>query len=162
MPDVIVNTSPLQYLHQIGQLSLLPALYGKVHVPEAVSTELTHGRTLGHDLPDVVALPWAIVCPQPDSARVPFMPGLGPGETEVLVLAIDRMNVLVILDDALARRHAKRLRIRYTGTVGLVIEAKQRGILTAVAPVLDALQARGFWLDASTREAALQRAGERS
>ncbi len=40
MPDVIVNTSPLQYLFQLSLLELLPSLYGQVIVPEAVVLEL--------------------------------------------------------------------------------------------------------------------------
>ena len=44
MPDVICNTSSLQYLHQAGVLELLPALAGQVYVPEAVVAELREGQ----------------------------------------------------------------------------------------------------------------------
>jgi predicted nucleic acid-binding protein len=43
VPDVISNTSPLQYLHQVGLLHLLPALFGQVYVPDAVVLELEGG-----------------------------------------------------------------------------------------------------------------------
>ena len=53
MPEVICNTSPLQYLHQLEELRLLPALVGKVIVPPAVVAELTVGRELGVSLPEL-------------------------------------------------------------------------------------------------------------
>jgi hypothetical protein len=50
--EVISNTSPLQYLHQVGLLDLLPALYTRVTVMEAVAAELEDGRAAGIDLPN--------------------------------------------------------------------------------------------------------------
>jgi len=58
MADVIANTSPIQYLHQLDQLQLLRQLYGSLIVPPAVAEEIAEGRTLGHDLPDLYGLPW--------------------------------------------------------------------------------------------------------
>ncbi len=61
MPErrVIVNTSPLFYLHQIDRLDLLPALYGRVTVPNAVWRELQAGQTQGLNIPSVDQLSWA-------------------------------------------------------------------------------------------------------
>ncbi len=36
MPNVIINTSPMQYLYQVNLLSLLPKLYGEIIVPQSV------------------------------------------------------------------------------------------------------------------------------
>ena len=58
MPEVIVNTSPLQYLFQLSLLELLPSLYGQVIVPEAVMLELNRGQELGCSLPHVEKLAW--------------------------------------------------------------------------------------------------------
>jgi len=44
LPEVICNTSPLQYLHQLGLLHVLPALAGQVVVPPAVVDELAEGE----------------------------------------------------------------------------------------------------------------------
>jgi predicted nucleic acid-binding protein len=54
--NVICNTSPFQYLHQIGQLHILHALAGKIIVPPAVVEELAVGRVAGVDLPDLAQL----------------------------------------------------------------------------------------------------------
>ncbi|HJX66975.1 MAG TPA: hypothetical protein VJ860_23835 [Polyangia bacterium] len=64
-PVAIVNTSPLQYLHQCGLSDLFAKLYWEVLVPPAVVQELAAGRTLGFDLPDPTGFPWVrVVRPQ--------------------------------------------------------------------------------------------------
>ena len=60
MPErsVIVNTSPLLYLHQVGQLSLLKCLYGTIQTPSAVAQELETGRLRGIDVPHLSETDW--------------------------------------------------------------------------------------------------------
>jgi len=59
MPEVIANTSPIQYLFQLDLLDLLPHLYGHITIPHAVSEEIDRGRMMGVDLPDLSTLSWA-------------------------------------------------------------------------------------------------------
>ena len=61
MPKAICDTSPLQYLHQLELLHVLPALTEGVIVPPAVVDELATGRALGVNLPDVTELDWVSV-----------------------------------------------------------------------------------------------------
>ena len=79
MAEVICNTSPLQYLHQLGHLDLLPQLTGPVVVPTAVATELAEGHKLGVDVPDPEALPWITLRAPRSHAVLPLMTDLGPG-----------------------------------------------------------------------------------
>jgi predicted nucleic acid-binding protein len=54
MPNLVIsNTSPLFYLHRLGQLELLHKLYGRILVPEAVAEELKAGGDQGEDVPDI-------------------------------------------------------------------------------------------------------------
>jgi len=85
---------------------------------------------------------------------------LGPGETEVLMLALESPNAVVVLDDALARRVASTLGLSLTGTMGLLLDAKRTGLIPAVGPVLDQLQAFRFHVAPHTRNAVLKLAGE--
>ena len=87
-------------------------------------------------------------------------PTLGAGEREVLALGAETPDSLVILDDALARRYARLLNLTLTGTLGVVLKAKETGLLPAVAPVLDRLQTLRFRIDPDTRQAVLRLAGE--
>ena len=61
MREVLCNTSPLLYLHPLGRLDLLLALYARVTIPEAVAFELHEGGRLGHAVPNVVSLAWIAV-----------------------------------------------------------------------------------------------------
>ena len=61
MREVICNTSPIQYLHQMNFLHILQELYGQISIPEGVFTELDAGRTTGIALPDVKSLSWISV-----------------------------------------------------------------------------------------------------
>jgi uncharacterized protein len=160
VPEAISNTSPLQYLHQVGLLDLLPALYGRVIVPEGVVAELAAGRARGVDLPDPAALTWADVRAVRNAALLPLAADLGKGEREVLAIAKEVGEALAIIDDALARRYARLLGVRFTGTLGVLLKARSAGRLDLVAPVLDRLEALRFRIDPETRAAVVAMAGE--
>lgn len=161
MRKVICNTSPFQYLHGLGLVWLLERLAGTVHVPPAVLMELAEGRALGLDLPDPSSFPWVRVEPPKGRAVLPLVRDLGPGEREVLALALEAdAPVVVVLDDLAARRVAQGLDIPVVGALGLLAQGKEAGLLPAVAPLLDRLDALGFRLSSVTRRAVLDLAKE--
>jgi predicted nucleic acid-binding protein len=160
LPEVICNTSPLQYLHQLGQLELLPRLTRSVIVPEAVVIELAAGAARGLDLPDPTQIEWCIIRKPRSASVLPLVSGLGAGEIAVLALALETADALAVLDDAQARFRAERLKIPLTVTVGLLLDAKQAGLISVVRPLLDDLQRLQFRLSASIRKMALEIAGE--
>ena len=160
MPEVIVDTSPLQYLHQAGLLDLFPRLYGQVVVPGAVVTELEAGRAQGIVLPDIASLPWVAIRTPQHPGLLPLVTDLGAGEREALALALEATDALVVLDDGLARRFARQLGLTMTGTLGVLLRAKQASYLDQVEPIIDQLEALGFHLDPATRAAVLRLAGE--
>ena len=160
MSEVICNTSPLQYFYQLGMLHVFRALAGRIIVPPAVVHELAVGRAHGVSLPDPTELEWITVRPPASTAVLPLVMDLGPGETEVLALALESPDAIVILDDALARQMATTLAIRFRGSLGLLLDAKQAGLVSAITPLLDQLQALGFHLSAGTRKLILDFASE--
>jgi hypothetical protein len=160
MPDPIADTSPLQYLHRLGLLDLLRQQYGTVTVPEAVVREIETGAAQGADVPEISTVPWIQVEAVTGSSLQQVATSLGRGEREVIGLALAKLDPLVILDDAEARREARRLSIRFTGVLGILLKARQDGMVSQLAPLLDALQRDGFYLDVGTRSHVLQLAGE--
>jgi len=58
MREVVCTTSPLPYLHQLGELHLLPSIYGRISIPQAVADEILTGKSGGIDLPELLALDW--------------------------------------------------------------------------------------------------------
>jgi uncharacterized protein len=159
MREVVTNTSPLLYLHQLGSIALLGSLYPKVLVPKSVVEELHVGRTSGHDVPTVAALSWAEVVSSPTLALLALATDLGKGEAEAIAIAHER-NALLILDDALARRHAKLIGVTVTGTLGVLLKAKSEGHIHRMAPLVARLTELGFRLSAQTRDAVLKLANE--
>jgi predicted nucleic acid-binding protein len=160
LADVIVNTSPLQYLHQVGQLDLFPKLFGRIMSPEAVVAELAAGRRLGVSLPIPEAVEW-IDLRSPASAVGGLLSwDLGSGESAVLSLALEHPGSWVVLDDKLARQAAFHLNIPLLGTAGMLLRAKRAGHLHAVRPVLSQLAALGFRLTPETVRNMLDLAGE--
>src|SRR5262245_55211364 len=143
MPDVISNTTPFQYLQQIGCLDFLSQLYQQVIVPQAVVDELRQGELKGIDVPALNALAWVrveVVAPV-DLQRV--AQSLDSGERETIALALGKTDPLLILDDAAARTYANALGLRFTGALGVLVKAKQSGLITAVRPCLDQLNKAG-------------------
>jgi predicted nucleic acid-binding protein len=141
-------------------LHILPALTDRVIIPPAVVDELAIGRDLGVNLPDPSELDWLVVRRPASAAALPLITDLGPGETEVLMLALELPEAVAVLDDALARQVAETLSLNLTGTLGLLIDAKRTGLISAVRPLLDQLQALRFRLAIHTRIAVLKLAGE--
>jgi predicted nucleic acid-binding protein len=159
-PSVIANTSPLLYLHQIDCLHILQTLYRSVIVPPAVREELSAGQQQGFDVPDVARLEWIQVGPVASAALVPAVVDLGRGEAEVLALGMEVANSLLLLDDQLARRIADLHGLRYTGTLGILVKAKQAGVLPSVKAAVAGIRAKGMWLSSSVVDDALRMAGE--
>lgn len=160
MADLICDTSPLVALHQIGRLDILQKLSAKVIVPGAVQREIEVGAKISHDVPDLTAIAWIVIESPTTSPPLPNASQLGPGELDVLWLALERPGTVVLLDDQPARRVAAQLGLAYTGTLGALVDAKRLGIVPAVAPLIDDLQRRGFHMSVRLRETILRTAGE--
>lgn len=162
MPDrpVVCNTSPLLYLHQVGQLGLLRDLYGRVLIPSAVRAELRAGGERGCPVPDVDRIEWLHIRDPRDRTLLPVVVDLGPGEAEAIALALAEPGSLLILDDQLGRRIAHLNGLTYTGTLGVLVRAKKEGLLAAAAPVIEALRQTTMHLTPALIQSVLKDAGE--
>jgi predicted nucleic acid-binding protein len=157
---MVCDSGVLQRLHRGKALDCLKALYEKVVVPQQVADEIERGRTDGVDLPDISALDWIEVRAPRDPDMVSVASGLGPSERASVSLTMDIPGAVLVTDEALAREQAKMLRLKSTGTIGVLLRAKQRNVIPRLAPVLDLLNSRGFRILPSSRSAILAWAGE--
>ena len=161
MPEItIVNTSPLFYLHRLGLLELLKKLYGHITVPEAVKKELKEGQAQGEDVPQLENYTWVEIKSVSMPMYLQLIADLGPGESEVLALATNHPSALVILDDKLARRIAEMQGFLLTGTAGVLLRAKQKGLVSALKPVIERLLDLDFRLKPDLVKATLELGGE--
>jgi uncharacterized protein len=146
----VSNTSCLIALEAIGKIDLLEKLYQKVLIPPAVASE------------------WGTACPQwivtqqvQSQALVQALRlQLGAGEAEAIALSVEINAARVILDDQRARRVGVQLHQTVTGTIGIILRAKQLGIVPLVRPIFDDLRAAGLWISQNLLRQALQIAGE--
>ncbi len=148
----VANSSPFIALERIGQQHLLPALLGQVRIPPAVGQEVFGARLL----PD-----WAILVrlQQPIASRITSA-RLGAGEREAIALALELNADEILLDDLAARRLAYALKIPILGTLGLLLRAKNRGLIPQIRPLVKALQDHEFRASARFIEGILAAAGE--
>ena len=72
---------------------------------------------------------------------------LGQGEREAIALALDEGADLIILDDQGGRLVARNKGLLVTGTVGVLIEAKERGFIPSLRPEMDRLIEAGMWIN---------------
>lgn len=83
MPDIVCDTTPLQYLHQTGLLYLIRELGQTVCVPPAVVSELEVGLRYGIDLPQLEHTEWIkVINPQGEKASR-LLSDMGFGEAQV-------------------------------------------------------------------------------
>jgi predicted nucleic acid-binding protein len=160
--NVVSNASPLIALVRIGQLDLLRQLYSTIIIPEAVWHEVV---VEGADQPGAEAVSSASWIVRRTVTNRPLVHALrqelDAGEAEAIVLAMEIGNTLLLMDERLGRDTARHFGIRYTGIVGVLIEAKHKGFIQAVQPYLDTLRdLAGFRVSEALYRRVLQDEGE--
>ena len=170
MPIVIADAGPFIALARVDRLALLPALFGEVVVTEAVKTELLAGVFAETALlKAALSARWCKQQPKiatlaERSTKLASNHLIGAGESSGIALAQyygERATpALVLLDDARGRRAAQRLQIAMIGTAGVLLLGKQAELVSAVAPLLEALKRSGYFLSERLIKAALAQAGE--
>jgi len=156
----VVNASPLIILAKVDQILLLKDLCEEMTIPSGVKEEIDEGT-------------------ENDPARIwlksdgkkwvrdsgPINPvisawDLGQGETEVLNWAYEHPGYEAILDDKAAKNCASSVHIKVHGTIGIILLAKQEGIIEKVSPILNRLPKVGFRIKPAILAAAKKLAHE--
>lgn len=159
----VSDSSPLILLAAIGRLDLLRQLYDEVIVPPAVRREVFEAGSSRVGATDVPRLGWIRRQPlQGDGTSPDSLASLDRGKAAAiaLVMTLPR-SVPIILDDLPARRTAERLGLSVTGTGGVLVLAKQEGLIPEFRPRLGELRAAGLYLSDATVDRFLDLAGER-
>jgi uncharacterized protein len=159
---LVSDASPIISLSAIARLGLIEQIYGQVLIPEAVSQEILSG---GPGQPGIVELrgaTWLIARRVQDQILSRALEGeLDRGEAAAIALAIETKADLLLIDERRGRQVAMRLGLKVLGTLGLLIEAKRRGLLPAIAPVLgELLRKAGFRVSPQLYRTVLEAAGE--
>ena len=154
---VVADSSPLIYLSRVGALHVLSAIFHDIVVPKAVWVETVERRP---SLPGIDALRQASWLRVVDEPALELDLGLDPGETAAILLAESLRADLLLIDERIGRKVALARGLTVRGTLGVLVQARQQGWITALKPVLDALIAERFRIAPALVREALAHVGE--
>ena len=156
---IVVNSTPLVAFWAIGRLDILRSLFGEIVIPPAVREEFlsTEKEIRRKVLRDEL---WIQVIELENPNRVAAYASLDTGEAQVLALAEEQNASLVLIDERKARRYAERLKLPLSGTLGVLLLAKEEKIISTISPLIKAIQEAGLYLHDDLIEQVLQIAGE--
>ena len=156
---VISNTTPLIGLSGLNCLPLLRDLYTEVWIPREVEKEfLALDETVYQEV--LNSAPWIKVVDLTNPQSAEIYQGIDDGEAEVFALAVEHDARLVLLDENKGRKKAKEIGLTVKGTVGVLLEAKEEGLIKVIKPLLMQLRDNGMHLSESLINNALRDAGE--
>lgn len=143
---IVSDTTPLIGLASIGRLDLLQELFGEVYIPQAVFDEtVTFGRENSKAKQLVSNANWIHVVEVKDRLAVNvLLDEMDLGEVETIVLASEMNADWVLMDEKKGRRKLSQLKIPKIGTLGILLKAKELGLVSALKPEIEELQRSGF------------------
>ncbi len=134
MTEVAVsNSSCLIALERINKMEILIKSFDHLFIPYAVQEEFDKKI-------DMISVRKA----KNTAVVASLNTQIGKGESEAIALAMEIKNSFLILDDKKARRIAKQLELKIIGTIGLLLRAKSKNVITSIEPFLEDFQKVGF------------------
>ena len=147
---IIADSSCLILLEKIEELELLKKLFGKVIITSIIAEEF------GNPLPEWISIKNA----ENKNYQNILELSVDRGEASAIALAVEQSDCLLILDDQKARKLAAELKLKYAGTISLLVEAKLKGYVTSVRPLIDKIRKTNFRLTPELEKKIIKSAGE--
>ena len=154
--NVVSNSSPLIALAKIGKLDIIKY---NVVIPKAVFDEITRpnkeytkefykwGRDKTLEVKNKKAVEYLALI-------------IDRGEAEAIVLSEELNADAVLIDDLKARRIAQLRGLHTIGTIGILLDAKEKGIIGELKPLLDMLIKKKIRVSKELYDYALELANE--
>lgn len=130
---VISDTTPIISLMKAGQLELLQKLFGAVSIPKAVYQESTENETFVEEVRMVQECEFLYLEKVDNEKSVTILRNfteLDAGESEAIILADEKHSDVLLMDEHKGRQVAKKMGITITGTIGILTQAFDEGMLT--------------------------------
>jgi predicted nucleic acid-binding protein len=139
---VIADSSCLIVLENIQELSLLKKLFGEILITQDVKTEF------GLELPK-----WIKIRTIKDQSRVDALAlVLDKGEASAIALSMETAESVLIIDEKKGRRIAQELNIKIIGTLGIILKAKENGLISSIEDILEKLENADFRISPSLKK----------
>jgi predicted nucleic acid-binding protein len=139
---VISDTTPIISLMKIDYLDILEKLYKNIIIPRAVYDELIINTDYDDEIDIIKRCTFLKVQDVEENLSVLLLQkqlNLDKGESEAIVLANNINADLIVIDERKARKIAKDIGLNVTGTLGILVEAKQKELIKELKPLLDGL-----------------------
>lgn len=146
----VCNASPVIVLAKAGLIDVLRSLFDHVVITQAVVQEINAGGKEDPGAQAVAGTSWleqVELDPKPSGLSVIY---LGAGEAETIEWSLRYPEYHAILDDRAARRTAEALGVRCAGTLRLLFEAGQRGLIESFPKAVKRLKSAGLYCDQET------------
>lgn len=147
---VITDTSCIIILQKLSLLGILHQLFASVFTTPEIAAEY------GDVLPGWIN----IIAVKNTSFQFELSSLVDPGEASAIALAHEIENKFLITDDLQARKLAIKLGLSVIGTLGVLIRAKETGLISHIKPVLEQMKLTDFRVSDDLFKAVLAKAGE--
>ncbi len=155
---VFSNTTPIIALSSIQRLDLLPNLFGEIHLVTEVIDECAAGGPVS--VPILREIDWVKPVQSTPVQNTSVLLELDKGEKHTLDMAIKLNADWVIIDEKIGRNMAEYLGLRVTGTLGILLKAKQQGLIPSFLDSVKAMRAQGIYYQTALITKLSQRVGE--
>ncbi len=162
MRDIVINTGPIiATVAATGSLEWLPSLYGRIIIPYEVVQEIEAG---GPGNPEILSLRaiWERVQigREKTGLDAALLRELDPGEASVICSASLKGIDTVAIDEKAGRRIARIRGLNVTGSLGMLLKAKQHGMITSLGDCISRMRSHGIWISADLIADSLRQAKE--
>ncbi len=144
MINIVCNTTPILTLLKISKFDLLEKIFSKIIIPYGVYEEIEEGKEKKYYV-DLKKTEWIEIIKIHDDRTLLF--DLDKGEAETIILAKEINADLVIMDEKMGRKFAKFYDLNIIGTIGILMEAKKRNIITDLKNILLEMKNKGIYLN---------------
>lgn len=145
---IVSNTTPISNLLHVDNISLLAKLFGAIYIPEAVANEVNVVFSSCREWQKCVETEQIIIQSISNTIFVKQMvPLLHQGEAEAICLSLEKKAKLCLIDDKDGRTIAQLNNLPVTGTLGILLKAKETGLISSVKTFIDKLRSdHRFWI----------------
>jgi len=159
---IVSNTTPLIAFSSLQKFDLLKKLFGKLYIAEAVYHEATIAKKEKDNLAfEIAQADWIQTVKVKDRLAVDvLLDELDLGEAETIVLAKEINADWILMDEKKGRRKLTQLGLAKIDTIGLLVKAKEIGLLAEIKPEIKALTETSFNLSESVINTVLRQANE--
>ena len=165
MPEpeiIVIDTAPIiSLVAALGDLKVLQSLYSQVLVPFEVCQEIMTGGSSGFAVAEFESASWLLKWSNPLENSPPLLiSSLDRGEASVIQLALNEGVKTVCIDETVGRRVARMNGLLVTGSIGILLRAKQEGYSFSMKEAVQRMKNRGIRLSEKVVTFALDQAGE--